>query len=159
MLKIIIFLIFILTANFSYAQTVLDFSKATDVQMKIDSINKVKYVFYTFYIDYKPAWERTMVNRIFSKDSVLLFERTEKSKSKGGCIASTVFENIIMFDEKRNYKTREMKNADTYIIKKYDSSGKLLSKEKVNRYDLKESWDGDIYTGEYEQSKKKKKKK
>ena len=144
-----------LTTDLVSAQTNIDLSKAR-VHKQIDSINGVKQFDYTIYEAGK-KWHRTSVSRIYSKDSLLLFEFIEKSKGEG-CIATTTLEEITMFDDKRNYRTREMLSANKFLVKRYDSTGNLLSKTKVDRLDLKDEWDSKIYRGDYLNKRKPKQK-
>ena len=135
--KIFALLIFTLTINLVSAQTNIDLSKADPITKTVDSINGAKSFHYIIYKQDGAKWHRTSVSRIFSKDSVLLMEYIKKSNGKGD-IATTEFEKITMFDEKRNYKTRKELSANKFLVKRYDSLGKLLSTDKVNRLDLKD---------------------
>lgn len=156
-IKIIVLLIFTLTTDFVSAQTEIDLSKADPITRTVDSINGAKSFHYIIYKQDGAKWHRTMVSRIFSKDSVLLMEYISKSTGKGD-LATTEFEKITMFDEKRNYKTREELSANKFLVKRYDNLGNLISKDKVNRLDLKDEWDGKIYLGGYTKGRPKNKK-
>jgi len=89
------------------------------------------------------------LHRVFSKYSVPLYEFTNKQKGKG-CIAETLFEKIILFDEKRNFKTRALKRNNKYIVKRYDTLSRLLSSETVDRLHITNEWSADVYKGDYQ---------
>jgi hypothetical protein len=148
----ILFLVLLFAAFIHRAQT------QGDTLRYRDSINYSYHVVYRNYLETGGPWERTRVHRIYSKDSLLLYEHLQKIKSKGGCIADTELDIITMYDDNRHYRTRELKSAGKYLIKRYNASGELLSKEKVKQRDLKNEWDEQIYSGKYEQAKARSKK-
>jgi hypothetical protein len=144
-MKIIVVLIFANLVCFASAQTRLDISKATSVHTSTDSVNGVKEYIFSFY---KPGkkWQRTDVSRIYSKDSTLLGECIRIFEGEG-CITAVTLEEITMYDENRDYRTREKLRSERFLVKRYDKSGKLLSTARVHRLDLKDEWDLQVYRG------------
>lgn len=144
-LQIILFLV--LNVKFLAAQFRQINRDTVSVFVHTDSINGAILLIKTEYKQLAKSHEVKEIKKVFTKDSILIYEEINKTTGIG-CILHTEFALITIYDEKRNYRTRAYIKPNSYRVKKYNSGGTLLSDKKYDLFELEDEWDAGNYLGE-----------
>lgn len=140
-------LILVLNVNFLAAQFRQIDPDTVSTFVHTDSLNGAILLIKTEYKQLAKSHEVKEIKKVFTKDSILMYEEINKTTGIG-CILHTEFELITIYDEKRNYRTRAYLKPNTYRVKKYTANGTLILDKKYDLFELEDEWDAGNYLGE-----------